>query len=50
MTTMQLPPPPKTCPKCGREVKVTLAGTYARCSSLHLLTLNRLTGRWEVSA
>ena len=49
MTTMQLPPPPKTCPKCGREVKVTLAGTYARCSR-HLLTLNRQTGRWEVSA
>ena len=50
MTTMQLPPPPKTCPKCGREVKVTLAGTYARCTSLHLLTLNRRTGRWEVQS
>ena len=48
MPVLEIPPPPKTCPRCGREVRVTLAGVYARCSSMHVIKFNRDTGKWEV--
>mgnify|MGYP001558682196 FL=1 len=48
MATLEIPPPPRSCPRCYQEVRITLDRATARCSRGHILRFNRDTGKWEV--
>lgn len=47
MTVLEIPPPPKQCPRCRQPLNAVLSPEYAMCSRGHRYKLNRDTGQWE---
>lgn len=54
MPTLEIPPPPKQCPRCGSRVNTNLSvlgatiRDTATCQWRHQLYFDRATGVWAV--